>query len=188
MTEEAGSARHRRYQAARRHWLLLRRRQRARSCARGRRRCSGGFRAWRAGDADARQERRHQGRRCWCCMAPPIRFRRKLIATCLRPRWMRPARAGMRFISATWFTAYTFPDANMPPVAKYDEPATRHGYTLAHAFIEDAFAGKLCKERRRVIRTVTGDVEKISRADSSARASADRSLGAEGAGKQDRRR
>ena len=38
---------------------------------------------------------------------------------------------------------YTFPDANMPPVAKYDEPATRHGYALAHAFIEDAFAGKL---------------------------------------------
>jgi dienelactone hydrolase len=39
--------------------------------------------------------------------------------------------------------AYTFPDANMPPVAKYDEPATRHGYTLAHAFIADAFAGKV---------------------------------------------
>ena len=39
--------------------------------------------------------------------------------------------------------AYTIPEANSPPVAKYDEPATRHGYTLAHAFIEDAFAGKL---------------------------------------------
>jgi dienelactone hydrolase len=39
--------------------------------------------------------------------------------------------------------AYTMPDANNPPVAKYDEPATRHGYTLAHAFIADAFAGKL---------------------------------------------
>jgi dienelactone hydrolase len=38
---------------------------------------------------------------------------------------------------------YTFPEANNPPVAKYDEPATRHGYTLAHAFIEDAFTGKL---------------------------------------------
>jgi hypothetical protein len=24
----------------------------------------------------------------------------------------------------------------------YDEPATRHGYSLAHAFIADAFAGK----------------------------------------------
>jgi dienelactone hydrolase len=39
--------------------------------------------------------------------------------------------------------AYTIPEANSPPVAKYDEPATRHGYTLAHAFIEDAFAGKV---------------------------------------------
>ena len=39
--------------------------------------------------------------------------------------------------------AYTIPEANSPPVAKYDEPATRHGYTMAHAFIEDAFAGKL---------------------------------------------
>ena len=39
--------------------------------------------------------------------------------------------------------AYTFPDADMLPVAKYDEPATRHGYTLTHAFIEDAFAGKV---------------------------------------------
>ncbi len=38
---------------------------------------------------------------------------------------------------------YTFPEANNPPVAKYDEAATRHGYTLAHAFIEDAFTGKL---------------------------------------------
>jgi len=39
--------------------------------------------------------------------------------------------------------AYTDPHANFLPVAKYDEPATRHGYTLAHAFIEDAFAGRL---------------------------------------------
>ena len=39
--------------------------------------------------------------------------------------------------------AYTIPSANFPPVAKYDEPATRHGYTLAHAFIADAFTGKL---------------------------------------------
>jgi hypothetical protein len=28
-------------------------------------------------------------------------------------------------------------------VAKYDEPAMRHGYALAHAFIDDAFAGRL---------------------------------------------
>jgi dienelactone hydrolase len=39
--------------------------------------------------------------------------------------------------------AYTDVGVNMPPVAVYNEPATRHGYTLAHAFIEDVFAGKL---------------------------------------------
>jgi dienelactone hydrolase len=39
--------------------------------------------------------------------------------------------------------AYTIPGADNPPVAKYDEAATRHGYTLAHAFIADAFAGRL---------------------------------------------
>ena len=38
---------------------------------------------------------------------------------------------------------YTDPSADWLPVAKYDEPATRHGYALAHAFIADAFAGKL---------------------------------------------
>ena len=39
--------------------------------------------------------------------------------------------------------AYTDVGVNRPPVAVYDEPATRHGYTLAFGFIEDAFAGKL---------------------------------------------
>ena len=39
--------------------------------------------------------------------------------------------------------AYTDVGVNRPPVAVYDEPATRHGYELAHAFIADAFAGKL---------------------------------------------
>jgi hypothetical protein len=39
--------------------------------------------------------------------------------------------------------AFTDPHANMPGVAVYNEPATRHGYALAHAFIADAFAGKL---------------------------------------------
>jgi len=38
---------------------------------------------------------------------------------------------------------YTMPGVSNPPVAEYNEPATRHGYTLAHAFIEDAFAGNL---------------------------------------------
>ena len=38
--------------------------------------------------------------------------------------------------------AFTDPQANMADVAVYDEPATRHGYALAHAFIADAFAGK----------------------------------------------
>ena len=39
--------------------------------------------------------------------------------------------------------SYTDVGANNPPVAVYDEPATRHGQTLTHAFIEDAFAGRL---------------------------------------------
>ena len=39
--------------------------------------------------------------------------------------------------------AFTDPHVNVPGVAVYYEPATRHGYALAHTFIEDAFAGKL---------------------------------------------
>jgi dienelactone hydrolase len=39
--------------------------------------------------------------------------------------------------------AYTIEGHDHPPVAKYDEAATRHGYNLAHAFIADAFAGTL---------------------------------------------
>ena len=39
--------------------------------------------------------------------------------------------------------AYTDPHANFLPVAKYDEPATRYTNSLTHAFIGDAFAGKL---------------------------------------------
>jgi dienelactone hydrolase len=39
--------------------------------------------------------------------------------------------------------AYTDVGVNNPPVAVYSEPATRHGYALTHAFIDDAFAGKL---------------------------------------------
>jgi dienelactone hydrolase len=38
--------------------------------------------------------------------------------------------------------AFTDPQANTAGVAVYDEPATRHGYALAHAFIADAFAGR----------------------------------------------
>ena len=38
--------------------------------------------------------------------------------------------------------AYTDPHANHPPVAKYDEPATRYtGYDAGDAFIDDAFNG-----------------------------------------------
>ena len=39
--------------------------------------------------------------------------------------------------------AFTDPAANLPGVAVYDEAASRHGYALAHAFIADAFAGRL---------------------------------------------
>ncbi len=54
--------------------------------------------------------------------------------------------AGARWYSLTFGNvvhAYTDPNANFPPVAKFDEPATRHGYTLAFNFIEDAFAGRI---------------------------------------------
>jgi dienelactone hydrolase len=39
--------------------------------------------------------------------------------------------------------AFTDPQENNPGVAVYSEPATRHGYTLVHSYIADAFAGKL---------------------------------------------
>ena len=54
--------------------------------------------------------------------------------------------AGARWAMLTFGSvvhAFTDPHVNMPGVAVYDEPATRHGYALAHAFIADAFAGKL---------------------------------------------
>lgn len=54
--------------------------------------------------------------------------------------------AGARWYALTFGNvvhAYTDVGANFPPVAVYNEPATRHGYTLAHAFIADAFEGKL---------------------------------------------
>jgi dienelactone hydrolase len=39
--------------------------------------------------------------------------------------------------------AFTDPQVNVPGVAMYNESATRHGYAVAHAFIADAFAGRL---------------------------------------------
>jgi dienelactone hydrolase len=39
--------------------------------------------------------------------------------------------------------AYTDEGADVPGIAKWDEPATRQTYALTHAFIADAFAGKL---------------------------------------------
>jgi dienelactone hydrolase len=54
--------------------------------------------------------------------------------------------AGARWYALTFGNvvhAYTDVGVNNPPVAVYSEPATRHGYALTHAFIEDAFAGKL---------------------------------------------
>jgi len=54
--------------------------------------------------------------------------------------------AGARWVLLTYggvVHAFTDEHANVPGVAVYDEPATRHGYALAHTFIADAFAGKL---------------------------------------------
>jgi len=54
--------------------------------------------------------------------------------------------AGARWAMLTFggiVHAFTDVGVNNPPVAVYNEPATRHGYNLAHAFIADAFAGKI---------------------------------------------
>lgn len=54
--------------------------------------------------------------------------------------------AGARWYALTFgqvVHSYTDPKADMLPLAKYNEPATRHGYALAHAFIADAFAKRL---------------------------------------------
>jgi len=54
--------------------------------------------------------------------------------------------AGARWAMLTFggvVHAFTDPKENNPGVAVYNEPATRHGYALAHAYIADAFAGKL---------------------------------------------
>jgi dienelactone hydrolase len=56
------------------------------------------------------------------------------------------AQAGARWalmIFGNVVHAFTDPQVNMPGVAVYNETATRHGYALAHAFIADAFAGRL---------------------------------------------
>ncbi len=54
--------------------------------------------------------------------------------------------AGVRWALVTWggvVHAFTDVGVNVPGVAVYDEAVSRHGYTFAHAFIADAFAGKL---------------------------------------------
>jgi dienelactone hydrolase len=54
--------------------------------------------------------------------------------------------AGARWTMLTFggiVHAFTDVGVNAPPVAVYNEPATRHGYNLAHGYIADAFAGKI---------------------------------------------
>ena len=54
--------------------------------------------------------------------------------------------AGVRWALVTWggvVHAFTDVGVNVPGVAVYDEAVSRHGYAFAHAFIADAFAGKL---------------------------------------------
>ncbi len=54
--------------------------------------------------------------------------------------------AGARWALMTWggvVHAFTDIGVNVPGVAVYDEAVSRHAYALAHAFIADAFAGKL---------------------------------------------
>jgi hypothetical protein len=59
---------------------------------------------------------------------------------------MEMSEAGARWALLTFgdvVNGFTDPQANMPGVAVYHEAAARHGYALAHAFIADAFAGKI---------------------------------------------
>ncbi len=93
--------------------------------------------------AEARAPRAASRPRCWCCTAPPIRCRRRSTATCSRPRWTPPARAGCSLNFGGVVHAYTDPHANFLPVAKYDEPASRYTSAMLDAFITDAFNGKL---------------------------------------------
>jgi dienelactone hydrolase len=55
--------------------------------------------------------------------------------------------AGARWALVTWGSgvvhAFTDVGVNVPGIAVYDEAVTRHAYATAHAFIADAFAGKL---------------------------------------------
>ena len=54
--------------------------------------------------------------------------------------------AGARWVLLTFgdvVHAFTDPAADVPGRAKWNEPAARHGYALAHAYIADAFSGKL---------------------------------------------
>jgi dienelactone hydrolase len=54
--------------------------------------------------------------------------------------------AGARWYALTFgrvVHSFTDPAANTPPISRYDEAATRHGYALAHAFIADAFDERL---------------------------------------------
>jgi dienelactone hydrolase len=53
-----------------------------------------------------------------------------------------------RWAMVTWggcVHAFTDVGVNVPGVAVYDEAVTRHGYAMAHAFIADAFEGKLAR-------------------------------------------
>lgn len=59
--------------------------------------------------------------------------------------------AEMRAAGANWtilafggvFHGFTDPMSNRPPSSQFSSRATRYGYSLAHEFIADAFAGKL---------------------------------------------
>jgi dienelactone hydrolase len=54
--------------------------------------------------------------------------------------------AGARWVMLTFSGVvhnFTDPHTNVPGVAVYYEPASRHGFDLAHGYIADAFGGKL---------------------------------------------
>ena len=80
-------------------------------------------------------------------MGPPIRIAPKAERDAFEQEMDA---AGARWAMLTFggiVHAFTDVGVNFPPVAVYNEPATRHGYNLAHAYIADAFAGKYLASR-----------------------------------------
>src|SRR5206468_4092412 len=93
-------------------------------------------------------------------MAQPIRCRRRRIARCSRPRWMRRGRAGMRFISVRRCTAIRF---RRPTIRRWRNTMSRRRGTVTRSRTPSSRmrSRESCEGGAYVIRTVTGDVDSI---------------------------